>query len=78
MDIGTLMKLSGAWNTFKSNHPKFPGFLKAVKDRGLAEGMTIDICCTYPDGSTLKSGIRVHQSDIELMESLAGMAEGRQ
>ena len=44
-NIGNIMKITGAWNTFKSNHPKFPasevsavapGFLNLkVKDSDL-------------------------------------------
>lgn len=73
MDINLLMKLSSAWNTFKTNHPKFPSFLSAVKNRGLEEGATIDIAINYPDGTSLKSGIRVRQSDLDLLEMLSEM-----
>ena len=75
MDITALMKLGAAWNTFKSNHPKFPDFLAAVKNKGLAEGMTIDIVVNYPDGTSLRSGIRLRQSDLDLLGTLSELGK---
>lgn len=37
-NIGNMMKVMNAWNTFKKNHPKFPAFCSAVSRRGLREG----------------------------------------
>lgn len=42
-NIGNIMKITGAWNTFKSNHPKFPAFCQAVSRKGLKEGSIIEI-----------------------------------
>ena len=75
MDIGSLMKLGSAWNTFKSNHPRFPSFLAAIKDKGISEGMTIDITVNYPDGTSLKSGIKVRQSDLDLLGTLSDIGK---
>ena len=33
-NIGNMMKVMNAWNTFKKNHPKFPAFCSAVSRRG--------------------------------------------
>ena len=70
MDISALLKLSGAMTKFSLNHPKFPEFLKAAKAKGITEGMMIDIQLTYPDGTCLKSGIKVKSGDVELLNSL--------
>ena len=43
MDINSLLSLKQAWHSFSQNHPKFPGFLKAVKDRGAVPGAEITI-----------------------------------
>ena len=75
MDIGAIMRIKSAWDTFSSNHPKFQPFLKAVKDKGITEGMMIDITVHYPDGSSLKSGIKVRQSDLELLNTLSSMTD---
>jgi hypothetical protein len=68
MDIGMLMKAKQAWNTFTSNHPKFPAFLRAVNERGIAEGTIITIELKYPEGDTMKSNIKVQQSDLEMLD----------
>ncbi len=70
MDFNSLLVLKQAWDTFRHNHPKFPDFLKAVKKRGITEGTEILICVTYPDGQNLKAGLKLKQSDIELLDSL--------
>lgn len=74
MDIGSLFKLKQAWNVFRTNHPKFPEFLKAIKEKGAVEGTELTIIVTYPDGQTLRSGLKLKQSDVELIDRLtAGM-----
>ena len=73
MNFDALLKLKTSWNTFCANHPKFPDFVRAVKNKGICEGAQIDICITYPDGSTLRSGIRVKESDAELLHTLGGL-----
>lgn len=73
MDFSTLLKLKGAWDVFRGNHPKFPEFLHAVKDKGACEGTEIFISVTYPDGQKLNAGLRLKQSDIELINSLGGL-----
>ena len=75
MDFNSLLRLKSAWDAFTANHPKFPSFLQAVKDKGVMENMTIDITVTYPDGNTLRSGLRVKESDIALLNSLADMGK---
>lgn len=75
MDIGALLKLKSAWDTFSSNHPKFQPFLNAVRDKGIVEGTMIDIAVHYPDGSSLKSGIKVRQSDLELLDTVSSLLE---
>lgn len=70
MDFNSLLTLKQAWDTFRHNHPKFPDFLKAVKKRGITEGTEVLISVTYPDGQNLKAGLKLKQSDIELLDSL--------
>ena len=68
MDVGALLKAKQAWETFKGNHPKFEPFLGAVKQRGICEDAIINIDIKYPDGSNIKTNVRVTESDLELME----------
>lgn len=70
MDISSFMNYKRAWDTFKGNHPKFPSFIKAVKQKGVPEGTEIEISVRYPDGQTLRSGIKVRDSDLELLQTL--------
>lgn len=70
MDISKLLKIKDAWNIFKSNHPKFDPFLSAVKNRGISKDSVLNISINYPDGSTIKSNIRVTESDLNLLDIL--------
>ncbi len=70
MDINSLLQLRGMWKSFCANHPKFPDFLRAVKERGAVEGQEIAFTVTYPDGKTLKAGIRLKASDVELVNGV--------
>ena len=49
MNIGNMMKFTGAWNTFKRNHPKFPAFCQAVSRKGIREGSIIEIAFITPE-----------------------------
>ena len=69
-NIEAIMKLKGAWDAFKRNHPMFPKFIKAVRKNGITEGTVIDITITYPDGTKHQTNVKVTESDLELYESL--------
>ena len=75
MNPAALMQLMGAWNTFQSNHPKFPAFLEALKRQGVKEDTIIEISITDPDGKKIETNIKVKQSDLELFESLKNMRQ---
>ncbi len=73
MDFSALMKIKGAWDTFKMNHPRFPDFLNHVKRNGVIPGTEIQISVTYPNGQNIKSTIKVKESDVQLLESLGSL-----
>lgn len=73
MDFSNMMKFMGAWNTFKENHPKFPGFCKAVYQKGLKEDAVIEIIVTTPDNERIETSLKVKESDLELLRSFGGM-----
>lgn len=73
MDISVLMKLRSAWNSFCRNHPRFPDFLRDVKNRGIPVGTEVTISVTYPGGETLKAGLKLTDSDMELLQTLNGI-----
>lgn len=70
MDIGKIMKVKQYWNTFCGNHTKVPAFINAIKAKGFTEGQEIAIAIRYPDGEEYKTGIRVQNSDLELLDFL--------
>ena len=70
MDIGAIMKLKRAWDCFGENHPKFRSFLEAFAARDLPDGTVIEIQVKYPDGSAMKSNLKVSRDDAVLIEQL--------
>jgi hypothetical protein len=70
MNPATMMKVMGAMNKFKGNHPKFMAFLSFVFSSGFPEGTVIEITVTKPDQEPVTSNMKVTQSDLELFESL--------
>ncbi|MBR6477428.1 MAG: hypothetical protein IKS85_03170 [Lachnospiraceae bacterium] len=73
MDFGNMMRFVGAWNTFKSNHPKFPAFCKAVYQKGLKEDTIIEIIVTTPEGEKIETSLKVKASDLELIQTLGNL-----
>lgn len=69
-----MMKLKKAWETFTGNHPKFPKFIEAVKNKGLQEGAVIEITVTTASGEILNSNLKVTASDMELIADLKDVA----
>ena len=72
-NIGNIMKITGAWNTFKSNHPKFPAFCQAVSRKGLREGSIIEIAITTPEGEKIETNLKIKDSDLELLKQLSDL-----
>ncbi len=75
MDIGNVMKILGAWNTFKDNHPKFPAFCRAAAKRGIREGSVIEIAVTTPGGERIETSLKIQADDLELLRGLGQMAQ---
>lgn len=73
MDIGAIMQLKGAWDTFTANHPKFPMFVKAVMNKGIKEGTIIEVTITDPEGNPINTNIKVTASDLQLFETLKNL-----
>ena len=72
-NMGQMMKIMGAWNKFKSNHPKFPAFLKAVQKRGFKEDMIIEMIVTEPDGEKIETSLKLSAQDIAAIEELRNL-----
>lgn len=65
-----LQKLKSSMNRFRSNHPKFPLFLKAVSQKAITEGTIIEINVITPDEEKISTNIRLNKNDIDLFHSL--------
>ncbi len=73
MNFESIFRARQGWDEFKRNHPKVPVFIDAVQQKGYCEGMEIAIAVRYPDGEQHKAGIRVTQSDLELLNMLKSL-----
>lgn len=70
MNLSALIKLQAAWSTFKSNHPKFPLFIRAVNAHGLQPDTIVEIHIQTPDGKTFDSNLKITESDLDLLQEL--------
>ena len=73
-NMKAIMQMKEAWDTFVSNHPKFPLFLNAVKSKGVPEGTVVAVSLTYPDGSVVDTNLKVTESDLKLFETLKSLS----
>lgn len=71
--LAMLQKLKSGMDRFRTNHPKFPMFLKAVSQDGLKEGTIIEINVTTPEGKNYCSNVKLHADDLEFIDALKGM-----
>lgn len=70
MNPAAMMKIMGAMNTFKDNHPKFMAFLGYIFQGGMPEGTVIEITVTKPGQEAVTSNMKVTQSDLDLFASM--------
>lgn len=75
MNPAALFKLKGIQETFIKNHPKFPAFLQAVKNKGIHPDDIISITIETPAGEKIESNIRVQPSDVEAFNQLMDIAK---
>lgn len=73
MDLRVFFKLKQAWETFAKNHPKVPPFISGIQSKGAAEGMEIAVAVRYPDGTEYKTGVRLTDSDMEILRDLGAV-----
>ena len=69
-NIGNMMKVMNAWNTFKQNHPKFPAFIQAAGNGMMNDGTIVDITITAPDGRRISTNVKLCEEDLELFRQL--------
>jgi len=71
--LALLQQLRSGMSRFRTNHPKFPMFLKAVSQDALKEGSVIEINVTTPEGKNYCSNVRLKADDMEFIEALKNM-----
>lgn len=70
LNIQSLMTLNQAKSKFMKNHPSVQPFLDNVNSRQPCAGQEVAIAVRYPDGTEYKTGVRIKEEDIQLLESL--------
>lgn len=73
MGIPNPFALKDAWSKFSATHPRVPGFINDVKNKGFIEGQEIAIAIRYPDGTEYKTGIKVRAEDLALLDILKSL-----
>lgn len=71
--LAMLQQLRSGMDRFRTNHPKFPMFLKAISQDALREGTVIEINVTTPEGKTYCSNVKLTPDDMELIDALKKM-----
>ena len=70
MNLQTLMTLNQSKATFMGNHPQLQKFLDDVNSREPEVGQEVAIAVRYPDGTEHKTGIRVTEGELDLLNTL--------
>ena len=70
MNPQSVIKVMAAINTFRTNHPKFAGFVQILLSRGVEEDTIIEVTVTRPGEEPLTANMKVTQSDLELIGAL--------
>lgn len=68
MDIKSILKYREILDQFAERHPKVPAFVNAVKSRSLPVGTVAEVTLTFPDGSSMKTNVRLQQEDIDILK----------
>lgn len=73
LNFQTLMTLSQSKETFMANHPQVQQFLDDLNSRDPEVGQEVAIAVRYPDGTEYKTGVRITEGDLALLNSLRGL-----
>ena len=64
------MMFNQAKAKFMENHPQVQTFLDDVNRREPEVGQEVAIAVRYPDGTEYKTGVRVTEGDLDLLNTL--------
>ena len=65
-----LLELKNLISRLRSNHPKFPAFLRAVMQKGIGAGTILELRVTEPDGNEYITNVRVNEDDLECIKRI--------
>lgn len=74
-DFTAIGKIKNGWNGFIFRHPKTNEFINQLKTKNVVPGQEIAIAIRYPDGTELKTGIRLKEEDIDFVETVKKLAD---
>ena len=69
-----ILKIKSILNDFRTRHPGFARFIKAIRKKGLPQGSVLEVKITFPEGQTMETNIRVSEEDLELLRTLSDLA----
>lgn len=73
MSFKDMMALKGAFDGFTARHPKVVPFVEGVRANGMQAGQEVAIAVRYPNGAEYKTGIRLSEEDLQMLETLKHM-----
>lgn len=76
-NIQALMMFNQAKEKFMTNHPQVQPFIDNVNSHEPVVGQEVAIAVRYPDGTEYKAGVRITESDLELLNTLRELTKGK-
>ena len=73
LNLNALMNFNQTKKRFMDNHPSVQPFLDDINSRDPEPGQEVAIAVRYPDGTEYKTGVRITESDLELLYTLREM-----
>ena len=70
LNFQSLLTFSSAKSKFLANHPNVEPFIDELNSRDPEVGQEVAIAVRYPDGTECKTGVRITEDDMQLLELL--------
>ncbi|MBR0456364.1 MAG: hypothetical protein IJJ01_06805 [Firmicutes bacterium] len=70
LNFQSLLTFNSAKNKFLSNHPAVQPFIDNLNSRDPEPGQEVAIAVRYPDGTEYKTGVKVTEDDLQLLNLL--------
>ena len=70
LNFQSLLTFNSAKSKFLANHPNVEPFIDRLNARNPEVGQEVAIAVRYPDGTEYKTGVRITEDDMQLLELL--------